>query len=166
MTYYFQELFKRLNTTLVSYSYTLFTPSVFMADKPRSGERSPLTHGGDSPPSMPTGRDPNEAIRETAAPLPSVLPSTSTPEPHQTASATELVAICSVWGALDTQGPLAATKRTHRGDSPPSMPTGRDQNEAIRDLSTGFDRPTDPAAQHLCDAERQINITPPTTFLF
>ena len=48
----------------------------------------------------------------TSAPLSSVLPSTSTPEPHQTASATELVAIFSVWGALDTQGPLAASVLT------------------------------------------------------
>ena len=33
----------------------------------------------------------------TSAPLSSVLPSTSTTDPHQTASATELVAICSVF---------------------------------------------------------------------
>ena len=45
----------------------------------------------------------------TSAPLHSVLPSTITPEPHQTALATELVAICSAWSALDTQGPLAAS---------------------------------------------------------
>ena len=45
----------------------------------------------------------------TSAPLHSVLPSTTTPEPRQAALATELVAICSAWSALNTQGPLAAS---------------------------------------------------------
>ena len=57
----------------------------------------------------------------------------------QTALTTELVAICSAWSAVDTQGPLARQAprwRTHRGDSPPSIPTNREGNEAIRDLCT------------------------------
>ena len=40
----------------------------------------------------------------TSAPLHSVMPSTITPEPHQTALATELGAICSAWGALEHTG--------------------------------------------------------------
>ena len=47
-------------------------------------------------------------LSATSAPLHSVMPSATPPEPHQTALATELVAICSAWSALDTQGPLAA----------------------------------------------------------
>ena len=49
------------------------------------------------------------------------MPSTITPEPHQTALATQLIEICSACGALETQGPLAwqpTRWRTHCGDKP------------------------------------------------
>ena len=53
------------------------------------------THRGDSPPSLPTHREANEALYATSALLHSALPSTITPEPHQTALATELIVVCT-----------------------------------------------------------------------
>ena len=49
-------------------------------------------------------------LSATSAPLHSVMPSTTTPEPRQAALATELLAICSAWSGCirHAQGPLAA----------------------------------------------------------
>ena len=67
------------------------------------------THRGDSPLFHTTARDPNEDIRDLCTAAFGLAISTTTPQPDQTALATEMVAICSAWGALDAQGPLAAS---------------------------------------------------------
>ena len=97
------------------------------------------THRGDSP-LFHTQVAIQTRISATSALLHSVLPFATTPEPDQAALATELVAICSAWSALDTQRSLwhggvltavtpqpAPSKYTHKS---------RSKREDIRDLCT------------------------------